>query len=100
MSEQQLCGKPHGQAGSPFSPAAGNDGAFAVQEFGDAAEGPMEIGDIEPDALKNYDGLVVGAPTWNTGADEDRSGTSWDNKLSAISRKYSTVVRDAFVKCF
>lgn len=26
----------------------------------------------------DYENLIVGAPTWNTGADEDRSGTSWD----------------------
>ena len=26
----------------------------------------------------DYENLIVGAPTWNTGADTDRSGTSWD----------------------
>jgi flavodoxin I len=25
-----------------------------------------------------YDGLIVGTPTWNTGADSERSGTAWD----------------------
>lgn len=25
-----------------------------------------------------FDSLVVGTPTWNTGADEERSGTGWD----------------------
>jgi len=25
-----------------------------------------------------YDALVVGTPTWNTGADSERSGTGWD----------------------
>ena len=28
-----------------------------------------------------YDGLVCGAPTWHTGADTERSGTSWDEFL-------------------
>merc|ERR1712085_211092 len=28
-----------------------------------------------------HDSLIVGAPTWNTGADEQRSGTSWDDWL-------------------
>merc|ERR1712019_223632 len=31
-----------------------------------------------------YDGLIVGCPTWNTGADEMRSGTSWDDLLEDI----------------
>lgn len=26
----------------------------------------------------DYDNIIAGAPTWNTGADEDRSGTTWD----------------------
>ena len=28
-----------------------------------------------------HDALIVGAPTWHTGADEQRSGTSWDDWL-------------------
>lgn len=31
-----------------------------------------------------FDGLIVGAPTWNTGSDEMRSMTDWDTKLDAI----------------
>lgn len=27
---------------------------------------------------------MVGAPTWNTGADTERSGTSWDGLLDDI----------------
>ena len=29
-------------------------------------------------------GIIVGAPTWNTGADEARSGTAWDDVLEEI----------------
>ena len=36
------------------------------------------------DELKGYDGLIVGAPTWQTGADTDRSGTDWDARLDDI----------------
>merc|ERR1711933_332258 len=25
-----------------------------------------------------FDGIIVGAPTWHTGADTERSGTAWD----------------------
>ena len=28
--------------------------------------------------------LICCIPTWNTGADEERSGTSWDNKIKEI----------------
>lgn len=34
--------------------------------------------------LAAYDGLIVGLPTWNTGADEYRSGTTWDDYLEEI----------------
>jgi len=43
-----------------------------------------DIGEEEPDVLTGYDGLIVGAPTWNTGADEQRSGTAWDEFLDQI----------------
>ena len=32
-------------------------------------------------------GIIVGAPTWNTGADEARSGTAWDDVLEEIKGK-------------
>jgi len=60
--------------------------AAALPEIVDAAD----VGD-----LSAYDGLIVGAPTWHTGADEQRSGTSWDDflysSLPAIDLKGKTV---------
>ena len=47
---------------------------------GDAVEGPNDIGDVSGD-IAGYDGLIVGAPTWNTNADSERSGTEWDEFL-------------------
>merc|ERR1719399_2317755 len=41
-----------------------------------------DIGSAEDDAILAHDAIVVGAPTWHTGADEQRSGTSWDEWLS------------------
>jgi len=41
----------------------------------------VDIGDVEMDTIKECDSLIVGAPTWNTGADEERSGTAWDEFL-------------------
>lgn len=53
------------------------------QAFGeDVAAEPVDIETLEPgtvaSALQAHDALVVGTPTWNTGADTERSGTGWD----------------------
>lgn len=44
------------------------------------AEGPFDVDDGESivDSFRQYDALIVGTPTWNTGADVERSGTGWD----------------------
>ena len=39
----------------------------------------VDIADAED--LSSFDGLIVGAPTWHTGADSERSGTAWDEFL-------------------
>jgi len=44
----------------------------------------MDVGEISAEDLAGYDGLLVGCPTWNTGADEYRSGTAWDDLLDDI----------------
>merc|ERR1719195_2557130 len=44
----------------------------------------MDVGEISAEDLAGYDGLIVGCPTWNTGADEYRSGTAWDDLLNDI----------------
>merc|ERR1719330_2304559 len=43
-----------------------------------------EIGEVGAEDLAGYDGLIVGCPTWNTGADEYRSGTAWDDVIDEI----------------
>jgi len=59
------------EAAGVISEKAGVD----AQDWGDLAETAD---------LAGYDGLIVGAPTWNTGADEYRSGTSFDDYLDEI----------------
>mmetsp|Transcript_6737 Transcript_6737/g.10473 ORF Transcript_6737/g.10473 Transcript_6737/m.10473 type:complete len:303 (-) Transcript_6737:41-949(-) len=53
-----------------------------AEEFGDdVASSPIEIDEIQGSVaaeFSKYDALVVGTPTWNTGADVERSGTGWD----------------------
>merc|ERR1711884_944041 len=40
-----------------------------------------DIGDASNEEVQGHDSLIVGAPTWHTGADEQRSGTAWDDWL-------------------
>ena len=41
---------------------------------------PLYIDDVESvKEFEKYDALILGCPTWNTGADEERSGTAWDD---------------------
>ena len=47
----------------------------------DIAEGPIEIDSIQGSVaaeFSKHDALICGTPTWNTGADTERSGTGWD----------------------
>ena len=39
------------------------------------------IDDLDGAGVAAFDGFIIGAPTWNTGADEERSGTAWDEFL-------------------
>ena len=39
----------------------------------------VDIGDLAGSDVAAFDGLIVGAPTWHTGADTERSGTAWDD---------------------
>jgi flavodoxin I len=38
----------------------------------------VDIADLDGAAVAAFDGLIIGAPTWHTGADSERSGTAWD----------------------
>merc|ERR1719456_430753 len=44
----------------------------------------LEASDYDGEDFANLDGMIVGCPTWNTGADEMRSGTTWDDYLETI----------------
>merc|ERR1719488_85891 len=39
----------------------------------------VDIGDLDGAGVAAFDGLIIGAPTWHTGADTERSGTAWDD---------------------
>jgi len=73
-----------GKVGIFFGTSTGSTMGVAdmlVAAFDDDAEGPFEIDSIQGSVAKKfaeYDALIVGTPTWNTGADTERSGTGWD----------------------
>eukprot|EP00579_Thalassiosira_antarctica_P011796 CAMPEP_0201925170 /NCGR_PEP_ID=MMETSP0903-20130614/14223_1 /ASSEMBLY_ACC=CAM_ASM_000552 /TAXON_ID=420261 /ORGANISM="Thalassiosira antarctica, Strain CCMP982" /LENGTH=295 /DNA_ID=CAMNT_0048462797 /DNA_START=117 /DNA_END=1004 /DNA_ORIENTATION=+ len=49
--------------------------------FGDVASDPIDIDEVQGSIaaeFAKFDSLVVGTPTWETGADTERSGTGWD----------------------
>merc|ERR1712183_719242 len=65
-----------------FSTSTGN--TETVAGYIAAAAGGLDVTDIadaSEDEIQGHDSLIVGAPTWNTGAEEQRSGTSWDDWL-------------------
>lgn len=76
------------QLGLIMSTMTGHTAEYAdlvKEKMGDAVSEPVDVGDIEVSSIADYDGFVVGAPTWHTGADVGRSGTSWDEILDEIA---------------
>jgi len=43
-----------------------------------------DVSEYSAEDLAGYDGLIVGSPTWNTGADEYRTGVAWDDLIDDI----------------
>ena len=48
-------------------------------------ETPKDMSDVDDlSELCTHDAIICGIPTWNTGADSERSGTAWDTILDEI----------------
>lgn len=68
-------------AGVFYTTQTGNTETVAGY-IAEAADLEMEdIADVEDDEIEELDTLIVGAPTWHTGAETERSGTEWDTWL-------------------
>jgi len=67
-----------------FATQTGNTEGVAGKIAEAAGVEAEDIGDYSAEDLSGFDGLIVGCPTWNTGADEYRSGTSWDDIIDEI----------------
>ena len=51
-----------------------------------SAESPKDLADLNAvNEFSSLDGIICGIPTWNTGADSERSGTAWDTLLDDIA---------------
>merc|ERR1712010_61772 len=75
------------EVGLFYSTSTGNTEAAAdwiKQKFGGEITDPTDIGEVDLSDLEGYSSLIMGAPTWNTGADEGRSGTAWDEVIDEI----------------
>ena len=60
--------------------------AEIIQEKNDKIEAIEYIDDFK--SVDGYDGFIFGAPTWNTGADSERSGTTFDSWLYDDIKKF------------
>ena len=50
-----------------------------------SANSPKDLSDLSDlTEFTELEGIICGIPTWNTGADSDRSGTAWDEMLEEI----------------
>jgi len=91
-STQRIRMAPHMSVGLYFSTTTGNTETIAgyIAEKTGISDG-MDIADADASDVAKHDALIVGAPTWHTGADTERSGTSWDewlyNELPNINLK-------------
>lgn len=70
-----------GNVGIYFSTMSGNTERIAGFIGEAIGVEPKEIDECSADAISALDVVFVGAPTWNTGADTERSGTSMDTWL-------------------
>ena len=70
---------PQMAVGLLYSTTTGNTETVAGYIGAETGLEMVDIGDLDGDGVAAFDGLIVGAPTWHTGADTERSGTAWDD---------------------
>merc|ERR1719271_1128832 len=69
---------PQMAVGLIYSTTTGNTETFAGYISAATGLDAVDIGDLDGEGVAAFDGLIIGAPTWHTGADTERSGTAWD----------------------
>merc|ERR1719445_364572 len=68
-------------AGVYFSTSTGNTETIAGYIAEAVGTEAVDIADASESDITGADALIVGAPTWHTDAEEQRSGTAWDDWL-------------------
>jgi hypothetical protein len=77
-----------------YSTSTGNTetvAGYIAEAIGNGVEAE-DIGDVSGDEALKHDALIVGSPTWITGADKQRSGTEWDTWLYSTLPKLDMYV--------
>merc|ERR1740117_2596783 len=64
--------------GLVYSTTTGNTETVAGYIAEETGLSAVDIADLTGEAVAAFDGIIVGAPTWHTVADTERSGTAWD----------------------
>jgi len=64
-----------------YSTSTGNTETIAGYISEAAGYDVEDIGDADDGDITGGDSFIMGAPTWHTGEEEKRSGTSWDDWL-------------------
>merc|ERR1719159_1848616 len=85
-------GSPEMKAALLYSTSTGNTETAAGYLAAETGLEAVDIGDVDVETIKACDSLIVGAPTWNTGADEERSGTAWDELATCFEKQGATIV--------
>lgn len=67
-----------------FGTQTGKTEEVAELVAGESGLEATSVDDVSAGDLAGYDGIIAGVPTWHTGADEQRSGTAWDDYLDEI----------------
>ena len=71
----------NGNIGLYYSSSTGNTETVAGYIAEAAGLRADDIGDAKDADITGHDAIIIGAPTWHTGEDSERSGTSWDSWL-------------------
>merc|ERR1719159_1669395 len=72
-------GAPQMGVGLIYSTTTGNTETVAGYITAKTGIEAVDIGDLDGAGVAAFDGLIIGAPTWHTGSDSERSGTAWDD---------------------
>merc|ERR1719181_1765694 len=75
---QMRAAVPQMAVGLVYSTTTGNTETVAGYISAKTGLDAVDIGDLDGAGVAAFDGLIIGTPTWHTGADTERSGTAWD----------------------